>query len=121
MKQEFVYPLFKVGEEVILCSKRFPEYNGEYIVSEIINPHGIFICQFTGEYVKSEGNYYSYKLHGLIIRDDDGYEVFWKQSSLRKKYPPADKEFTEYLKKVLTWENKFFMMDTSKQEKEKQQ
>ena len=123
-----IHPYFSVGEEVILAPKRLHKYAGEYVVEEVISPGSIVKCRIT-DYPKILGdNEYAYRLVGLCVDCEDyshAFEAVWAQSSLRKKHKPADDEFTEELKNilsnVLTDSSETTMMSTSKQQKEKQQ
>ena len=87
-------PIFSVGEQVILQSKNFPKYNGEYTVLEIISP--------------SE---YKSRYPGILTYDEWYYEITTetfelnfgyftrasKESALRKKHQGSEFSFTELM------------------------
>jgi len=79
-------PYFSVGEIVILVSPRFPDYNGEYVIEDIV---------FGFKYILG-GLYIPEGVKGVDGKTWSGYT---KRSSLRKKYePPEDNEsFSEML------------------------
>ena len=71
-------PLFDVGEEVILCSKSFPQYNGEYVVESITDSIDDHQCAFK----------YGYTLYECPL-PENGYTENWCQCALRKKPEPG--------------------------------
>lgn len=79
--------LFEVGEEVILCSKRQPQYNGEYVV--LACEWGYYIDINTNKYRK--GFTYDLGIHG------DAGNSHWSESNLRKKHPPSELNFTDLM------------------------
>lgn len=111
------HPLFKEGEEVILCSKEQPEDNGEYVVERILNSGELYICRITGKRCIDNYSQFCYLLNPPVPKKSNKYgvEPAWHESALRKKYPPADKEFTEELKNMLTGNTSSSKMNTSKQ------
>lgn len=84
-------PYFSVGEEVILISQYYPQCNGEYIILGV--RHGDYIDSVTGE-IKNG------LLYNLGTLDKYGTVDWWRQQSLRKKYPPADEKFTNEIMSV---------------------
>lgn len=82
-------PYFSVGEEVILVSEYYPEYNGEYIV-EVIKGPNTFLCPYSGNKVFLDE--VGYKLDGLTFNNESNW---WAQNTLRKKPKLSDDEFDE--------------------------
>lgn len=76
-------PKFEVGEVVILQSVGHPERNGEYSVLSL--EQGRFRTPTNELY---EG--FSYML-------DDGGDVGWVETSLRKKHQPGELSFTDLM------------------------
>lgn len=73
---------FKVGEEVALVSKNYPEANGNYTVLEVADNTSPFIYPYTGTRI-FEG--ILYRLGGLSVMNPYGEEVQWAaQEALRK-------------------------------------
>lgn len=95
-------PYFSAGEEVILCSKSLPEYNGEYVVEKILHEGLRHVCRISGqEFIVSEGqSYFSYILDEAIPSDAhfQFYDIGFMESALRKKHKPSDQSFSELIK-----------------------
>lgn len=77
-------PLFEVGEEVILCSKNYPELNGDTVVLEVQDPELDELDNLT----------YGYRLTIEICKGNP----FWSETALRKKYKGVD--FNEMMKDI---------------------
>ena len=93
-------PLFIVGEEVILQSKDRPQLNGEYSVDAVSTADKITICRQTGEYydfIDEDKDSVGYMLYPIIL-DDEGFEIVWNESALRKKHKPSDQSLEELIK-----------------------
>lgn len=76
-------PKFEVGEMVILQSVGSPECNGEYSVLG-----------------RAEGRYrtpMNELFEGYVYNLDDGSEVAWVETSLRKKHTPGELSFTDLM------------------------
>lgn len=87
-------PYFNVGEEVILCSKNFPQYSGDYIIRKLVY-RGLHICRITGKQCVFSGDI-GYILDADLI-GSNGVEAVWRQSALRKKHKPSGKSFSEII------------------------
>lgn len=87
-------PLFEVGEEVILQSKSFPQYNGETTVVSVEYRSGL--CVTTGKLLSPN---YLYTLGVKSVEVD-----VWDESALRKKHPPSEHSFTELMEKLKSGE-----------------
>lgn len=48
-------PKFKVGEEVILVSEKYPHNSGEYIIQDIIKGNEKLECRVTGKLCSARG------------------------------------------------------------------
>lgn len=89
-------PLFSVGEEVILQSVDYPEFNGEYIVETAFLPRTnkqvVDGCAYTNAHI-------GYFLMGLYHEKggQKGVRSSWRQSALRKKHKPSTKSFSELM------------------------
>ncbi len=82
-------PLFQVGEEVILCSKRFPDANGEAVVT----------CRFYG---LSKNIHSGNIVEGWKYKTDvmpDRIHV-WEESVLRKKHKPSDQSLEDMIAEI---------------------
>ena len=81
-------PLFSVGEEVILRSEAYPEYNGDAVVLDI---------RFD----------YDDGLPGYLLtipcpKDEEGDDLWWDEPALRKKYKPSELSFQELVSSLKT-------------------
>jgi len=93
-------PYFSVGEEVILESKNYPEFNGEHVV-EHIRAKGIYPTRHDLLFYRVvEG--FAYKLIGI---DESCFPAsdsnpYFGQPTLRKKHPPSTESFSEMMDKI---------------------
>lgn len=71
-------PYFEIGEEVLLCSREFPELNGQAIVLGVRSY----------DMVEVEGKLL-YDRYGYKLTIDAPYE-WWIQCALRKKHKKGD-------------------------------
>lgn len=85
-------PKFKVGEGVILVSRGDPEYNGEYIVEEVLPSWNNYTCRYTGAFVMTMSPHVCYRLEGLIP-SCEGLEVLVAENALQKKHQKGDMSF----------------------------
>lgn len=94
---------FSEGEIVILQSGRFPHYNGEYTVSRVYsNPEEIFACRLTGTPLRVNlVDKYSYHFD-IPLGDDNGREICFLESSLRKKHNPSSMSYQELMTNLST-------------------
>lgn len=76
-------PLFAVGEEVILVSVQSPHCNGPAVVLDVDNNY--------------EDEVPGYLLTTPCEKDDEGIDMLWDQSALRKKSPPSSQSFSELM------------------------
>ena len=84
-------PKFSVGEPVYVC----PGAGGKYeAVVERVKHRDEWHNITSGEL---DGSGYGYHISSSL--PDGGYP--WKESSLRKRYPPADEDFMEDLKGLM--------------------
>lgn len=105
-----VAPYFSVGEEVILVSKTFPQYNGEYTIRKILcDDDRSFKCRISGHTITPRGEGTGYVLEEILEQVYEGVviETSWAESSLRKKHKPAEgnesfKEMMSNLNKIKT-------------------
>ena len=84
---------FEVGEEVILQSESFPEFNGEYTITDknyIVRAYLTRISEFAEDT-------YRYSLAGLKVEEST---TWWLESSLRKKHKPSNYSFKELMKET---------------------
>jgi len=79
-------PKFSVGEEVILCSKNCPEFNGEYTV----------VASFYGETFSRQGKRYI----GWNYDLDSTHVNYWWETALRKKHKPSDMSFDSLMNSI---------------------
>lgn len=92
--------LFEVGEEVILVSKNYPEFNGEYIVDGFIPSGTKCKCECGKEWQWTENAYvlnakFSINQTCGCIRTGEALE-----KSLRKKYKGSDFSFDEMMNEI---------------------
>jgi len=94
-------PFFSVGEEVILQSKKYPEYDGEYVIEEVFYGDDQLLCRLTGEIIPLfDDGVYSYIFTVPLqetLRLDDNTEALFPESDLRKKHKPADESFRDMM------------------------
>lgn len=87
-------PLFSVGEEVLLQSKAYPEYNGEAVV--------IFYSPSAGgidrEGVRHIQGGFAYKLS----IDSPVPNKMWHETALKKKPKPSELSFQELVSSLKT-------------------
>lgn len=96
-------PLFEIGEEVILQSKTFPEYNAEYVVEEVIEKDQPVRCRLTGDRIYSSDGYsYRFSIPLLHKHYTDGTECLMDESALRKKHKPSELSFQELVSSLNT-------------------
>lgn len=81
---------FEVGEEVILQSKDFPEYNSPCVVISRVCTS--MESELTG--VMTAGNYYK-----TDIQTDDP-NSWWIESALRKKHKPSDQSLEDMIAEI---------------------
>lgn len=97
-------PLFQIGEEVKLVSKSLPEYNGDYVVLQVIKGGDKYLDPYSNNILKSsESNTFGYILDGDFPPDNHKgifHSPMFCESALRKKYPPADFTFDELLANI---------------------
>lgn len=102
MDTSMTRPLFGVGEEVILVSKDSPDLNGKYTIKDIAYHKGFYFDKFLNKTVHwictdLDKETPAYLLEELDVPDEDGSEIMWAQSALRKKYPPSEFTFDELM------------------------
>jgi len=94
-------PKFKVGETVILQSTTHPQFNGLYIVEDILDPEDyIYICRVTGEAALRPLGQYGYRLDTPFIPQESTVETIVEEFELKKHYPPAGYSFEEMINKL---------------------
>lgn len=101
---ETMRQLFSVGEEVILCSKNHPQYNGAYIVDKVVISGEKHTCRITGQSgnVRGGSSELGYLLNVPHLDAIEGVEIAWSQSALRKKHKPSTESFSEMMRNLNT-------------------
>lgn len=98
--------LFEVGEEVILCSKTFPELNGEAVVLMLVKAGAAkFNCPHCGRDLSSKrvkGK--TYYLSIPSKNEDYGCCAPWAESALRKKHKGSDFSFNQIMSEIKSTE-----------------
>lgn len=89
-------PYFSVGEEVILVSRDFPEYNGEYTIRKILSKGDKTLhCRVSNTLKSYYTSRVGYQMEEILSRKsdtcNDDIEIVWDQSALRKKHKPAER------------------------------
>ena len=85
-------PLFKVGEEVILCSEVSPGLNGDASVIDIHGPRN-------GRCVVTNIVTFGF---GYTLNIPSGAPGgIWAESALRKKHKPAEGDFVEVMTSLI--------------------
>ena len=94
-------PYFSVGEEIILCRKKRPEFNGERVVLEIIctSEEAIKFCKRYRPEVNWTLGRCSFPAYALSDIPKGGQRIppVFEQPCLRKKHKPADFSLEELL------------------------
>jgi len=97
-------PYFEVGEEVILESNSYPQYNGEYTIQGVISrkEHDMLAAQQGEVFGVVTGDSFYDLGFAPPIETFSGKETgktwaWWHQSALRKKLPPASSSFSEMM------------------------
>ena len=94
---------FSVGEEVVLCSKSYPEYNGEYIVYKVLVAGDRFICRISGlSFRNRDGVGYLLDIPLRDLEYDLPVETLWDQTALKKKHKSAGQSFSEIINSTKT-------------------
>lgn len=86
-------PLFAVNEQIRLVCKGFPEDNGDFTIVEM-DWSNDFEYFNVNEKIP-EPPMWHYKL-------DNGIDVWYEESCLRKKYPPSSQSFSELINSLKT-------------------
>lgn len=89
-------PLFSAGEEVILQSKSHPQFNGEYIIEQVVGM--VWKCRVTSKTCGSRTPL-GYLLDSPFI-GNGGTEMKVIQSELRKKHKPSGDSFETMMDKI---------------------
>jgi hypothetical protein len=84
---------FKVGEECILQSVRFPELNGECVVNEVLAPKVRTFHLANGETIIT--NRCAYR---TTIENPNDWA--WAEPSLRKKHKPSTESLSTMIAKL---------------------
>lgn len=95
-------PKYSVGELVILQSREYPEYNGEYYVNKILDKGEHSKCRITANvhYCIPTHGPNSYLLSEPHLNKDTGLEVFWAECALRKKHEPSQMSFQSLIQSI---------------------
>jgi len=100
-------PKYSIGELVILQSKQLPDYNGEHVIRAISMKGSEYTCRISG--ITFEDMYacgVAYIMEEILPEKYDGddpdiqgqvVEVYWDESSLRKKHQPGELSFQELM------------------------
>lgn len=78
--------LYEVGEVVILESKYFPEYNGEYVILDV--------CF---DMFSNMSNNKTEKQFAYYLGFESEVSPWWKETSLRKKHEPSQQSFKDLM------------------------
>jgi hypothetical protein len=92
-------PYFSEGEQVILQSIEYPEYNGEYVIYKILQPEEGFDCRINKDFYLIADNL-CYVLDTPLSdkgKHDDVTEILWRESALRKKHQPGELSFNSLM------------------------
>lgn len=95
-------PKYSVGELVILQSREYPEYNGEYYVHKILEKREPSTCRLTGDLHSCSGTHgpIIYLLSQPHLNKDTGREVFWWEGALRKRHEPSQMSFQSLIQSI---------------------
>ena len=96
-------PKYSVGELVLLQSRQYPEYDGEYCVDKILFKEEINRCRITGSlhFCSSvENGPLSYILSQSHKCKKTGREIFWAEVALRKKHEPSQMSFQSLIQSI---------------------
>lgn len=94
---------FEVGEEVLLQSKSFPQYNGEYTIIKIVSPGESIddrLCNRKNRYKGTDVSYILSQPHANTEDFDFPVEIFWCPTALRKKHKPSDESFKSMMQNL---------------------
>lgn len=99
-------PYFSVGEEVVICSKHYPEINGDNTIISVLNNDEMqLILTSMGDFHTTVSGYF-YELDiDIEARVNSGKPTGVKinhlnQSALRKKHKPSTDPFTEMMSNI---------------------
>lgn len=94
-------PKYSEGESVILQSPRFPEYNGEYTVNEVLTNQSLITCRLTNQLLRVETpEDFSYMFSSPLADNLHGREITFVQSSLRKKHESCQMSFQSIIQSI---------------------
>lgn len=104
-------PYFSVGEEVILVSETYSEYNGEQRIKHVLYYGDSFFDRIAEENTKRIPTNYNgkpfYILEEIIPNENNTTEIAFKQTALRKKHQPSEMNFNELMSSlnapITTW------------------
>lgn len=91
--------LFKVGEEVILCSKNQPELNGETVVIKIAIGKAILNCPHCEKRIEITSPGFGYFLQ-TKSKGIHGCCQPFDESALRKKHKGSDFSFNQIISEI---------------------
>lgn len=83
MNNNIPQPKFSVGEQVILQSKGCPELNGDCVVLEVDT--------------NFDDGIPGYRLTIPCTKDDEGFDILWCQTALRKKHDGSEFTFDQLM------------------------
>lgn len=95
-------PKFKLGEPVILQSKDYPHYNGEYVIHAIVVGSELYFDRVLGKLVIDifPPGEVAYTLCQAFPDPCNPIEIYWDESALRKKQDPSEFSFEELIKEL---------------------
>jgi len=94
-------PLYKVGEIVILCSKRRPELNGEYTIRCVHHDGDRYIDRVSKSItiVKLTHHHHAYRFSD-VMPNGKGLEMLFCEENLRKRHTPGTVSFKRLMELV---------------------
>lgn len=93
------HPLFVENEEVQLVVKTnfLKEMSGDYTVHDVIQHGCRYVSRLSGRTMTSISPHIGYLLTPMCVHPTTGREITWHESSLRKKFKPADMSFEDLM------------------------
>tara|TARA_R110000851_G_scaffold292079_1_gene446491 strand:+ start:344 stop:643 length:300 start_codon:yes stop_codon:yes gene_type:complete len=84
---------FKVGEECVLQSNRYPDLNGDCVVIEVLKPKTRILVLGDGQ-----NRYVNTCAYRTTIENNE--RVAWAEVSLRKKHKPSTKSLSSMIEEL---------------------
>ena len=92
-------PLYKIGDEVIFTSTTHPQWNGEYIIQDVLE---------LGETISHNGDLYCtppvrFNDYDIGLPEQNGMNVLAEECELKRKCKPSTQSYREIMNDLKTF------------------